>query len=223
MHGATLAAAVHMLFFHYSPNTRKSVSLRYALLALLIDGEATGYELSKAFDRSVANFWHALPQQLYAELAAMERDGLVEGEVVVQQTRPNKRLFSMTSAGRAALVDWFEEPARMASTKDDLLIRSYAVDLADAPRMIELLQQRLAQREEKLAGYEAIRETLLRGRSEDEFVRGTRRFGPYLALKSGILYERSSIEWTRWAIDAIRERAAARGDQPKRRRSTAGV
>jgi DNA-binding PadR family transcriptional regulator len=197
------------------------MSLRYALLALLIDGEATGYELSKRFDRSVANFWHALPQQLYAELAAMERDGLVEGEVVVQTTRPNKRVFAMTAAGREALIDWFEEPARMASSKDELLIRMYAADLADAERVIELLDERLAQREEKLNGYEMIRDQMLRGRSEAEFVRGTRRFGPYLALKSGLLYESSSIEWTRWAIDALRARAAARRDQPKRRRTIA--
>jgi DNA-binding PadR family transcriptional regulator len=199
------------------------MSLRYALLALLIDGEATGYELSKRFDRSVANFWHALPQQLYAELASMERDGLVEGEVVVQTTRPNKRVFAMTPAGREALVDWFEEPARMASSKDELLIRMYAVDLADAGRVIELLQERLVQRHEKLQAYEAIREQMLRGRTEDEFIRGTRRFGPYLALKSGLLYEQSCIEWTRWAIDAIRARASARRDQPKKKRTTATV
>jgi DNA-binding PadR family transcriptional regulator len=190
------------------------MSLRYALLALLIDGEATGYELSKRFDRSAANFWHALPQQLYAELSAMERDGLVEGEMVVQKTRPNKRVFSMTAEGRQTLSDWFEAPARMPSIKDELLIRMYAADLGRSDRLVALLEERLAQREDKLAFYESLRAAILRGRSEDEFVRTTRRLGPYLALKSGIVYEQSSLEWTRWAIAALRARGDRRDARP---------
>jgi DNA-binding PadR family transcriptional regulator len=153
----------------------------------------------------------------------MEREGLVEGEVVVQTTRPNKRVFSMTEAGRRALIDWFDEPARMASTKDELLIRMYAVDLADPARVITLLEERLAQREAKLQAYEALRQMAFRGRTEDEFVRTTRRFGPYATLKSGILYEQSSIAWTRWMIDAIRTRASASASKTRRRTSRASV
>ena len=44
------------------------MSLRHAILTALLDGEASGYELAKHFDLSVANFWHALPAQLYPEL-----------------------------------------------------------------------------------------------------------------------------------------------------------
>jgi DNA-binding PadR family transcriptional regulator len=186
------------------------MSLRFALLALLIDGEATGYELAKRFDRSVANFWHALPQQLYAELTRMEQDGLVEGEVVVQKTRPNKRVFSMTDRGRRALRDWFEEPARPTGIKDELLVRVYAADLVEPEPVLSMLEHALSAHEQKLAMYESLRETIFRGRSEQEFVRSTRRVGPYLTLKNGILYERAIVEWHRWAIEALRTRMRAR-------------
>jgi DNA-binding PadR family transcriptional regulator len=187
------------------------MSLRYALLALLIDGEATGYELAKRFDRSVANFWHALPQQLYAELTRMEEDGLVEGEVVVQKTRPNKRVFSMTDEGRGALQAWFLEDSRATGIKDELLIRVYAADLADAETLLETIERALPAHEQKLAIYESWREAALRGRTEDQFVRATRRVGPYLALKSGIFYEQGMIAWHRWAIDAVRARMRESG------------
>jgi hypothetical protein len=51
---------------------------------------------------------------------------------------------------------------------------------------------------------------VLRDRTEDEFMRTTRRFGPYLTLKNGMAYERASIEWARWAIHAIRARSEPR-------------
>ena len=79
---------------HKGHGRASPMSLRYALLSLLLDGDATGYDLARRFDASVANFWHALPQQLYQELARMEDDGLVRGKAVVQAARPNKRVFS---------------------------------------------------------------------------------------------------------------------------------
>lgn len=194
------------------------MSLRYALLALLIDGEATGYELAKRFDRGVANFWHALPQQLYAELTRMEEDGLVEGEVVVQQTRPNKRVFSMTDEGRRTLEAWFDEPARPAGIKDELLIRVYAADLIEPAAMLEMLEQHLPAREQKLAMYESIRELLFRGRTEKQYLQTARRIGPFLALKNGMLYEQAIIDWYHWAQDALRTRMRER----RPARATAG-
>jgi len=44
------------------------MALRHAVLAALLEGEASGYQLAKRFDVSVANFWSATPQQLYREL-----------------------------------------------------------------------------------------------------------------------------------------------------------
>ncbi|MDX6427984.1 MAG: hypothetical protein QOE54_350 [Streptosporangiaceae bacterium] len=79
------------------------MALRHAVLAALLDGEHSGYELTKIFDVSVSNFWHALPQQLYAELTKLEQAGLITGRQVIQQDRPNKRMFSVTEAGIAEL------------------------------------------------------------------------------------------------------------------------
>lgn len=185
------------------------MSLRYALLALLLDGKATGYDLSKRFDMSVANFWYALPQQLYTELGAMERDGLVDGEVVVQTSRPNKRVFSLNERGRDALKSWFETPVRTKPFKDELLVKIYASDLAEPEQIIALLEQSIAAHEAKLATFLRLRELILRGRGEDEFFRTTRRAGPYMSLKRGIGDEQGSIQWARWAIDGLRQRATS--------------
>ena len=79
------------------------MALRDAVLAALLDSEASGYDLAKGFDASVANFWMATPQQLYRELDRLAADGLIEARVVEQERRPNKRMFTLTDAGRAAV------------------------------------------------------------------------------------------------------------------------
>ena len=185
------------------------MSLRYALLSLLLDCDATGYDLAKQFEASVANFWHALPQQLYQELARMEDDGLVSGEVVVQTARPNKRVFSVTPAGRAALSAWIDEPADLRSLKDELLVKIYGADLKTPKEIAALLVASIAPHAEKLASYEAIAKFFLGAKSEAHYLRATPRIGPYLTLKRGMMYERENIAWAEWAVKAMAGRALA--------------
>ena len=79
------------------------MSLRDAVLAALLEGESSGYDLAKGFDASVANFWMATPQQLYRELERLAEQGLIQARIVHQERRPNKRMFSLTEAGREAI------------------------------------------------------------------------------------------------------------------------
>lgn len=190
------------------------MSLRHALLVTLLDGEASGYELAKRFDIRVASFWHAQPPQLYAELARMEAEGLIEGQTVLQERRPNKRLFTLSEQGQAELVRWLHEPSRLNATKDELLVRMAGVDHMDPSAARVAIDQRRSHAADKLATYEEMSALLLRGRTEDEFLRTARRIGPYLTLRRGIAYESSRLEWCNWALEAIAVRAERRSTSP---------
>src|SRR5438067_549498 len=104
------------------------MALRHAILAALLEGEASGYELSKRFDASVANFWSATPQQLYRELEQMGRHGLLAARVIHQERRPNKRMFSITDAGYRELAAFTEHPPRPLALRDELLVQVQAGD-----------------------------------------------------------------------------------------------
>ena len=82
----------------------RAMSTRHALLNALLHGNASGYDLVKRFQPSAAHWWHPKPAQMYTELARMEADGLVSAETVIQTKYPNKRVFSLTDAGRAELL-----------------------------------------------------------------------------------------------------------------------
>jgi DNA-binding PadR family transcriptional regulator len=104
--------------------------MRQHLLALLAKGPAHGYELKLALEQT---FGVAYPSpnigQIYVTLKRLEADGLVRVEDVAQDSRPNKKVYELTPAGRDALAEWVDEPAESPRVRDDFFIK-----LALAPR-----------------------------------------------------------------------------------------
>ncbi|MFE8922742.1 PadR family transcriptional regulator [Streptomyces rochei] len=185
------------------------MSLKYAVLAALLEGEASGYELSKVFDVSLANFWPATPQQLYRELERLAHEGLIEARTVPQERRPTKRLFSLTEAGRDRLSAFAAEPTRRpTAVRDEFLIKMQAMDGIDPERVRALVEERRTWALGKLARYERVRERLLDGRTEEEHLREAGRVGPYLTLLVGISFERENARWCERVLTVLGERRA---------------
>jgi DNA-binding PadR family transcriptional regulator len=118
-------------------------AVRLPLLALLAKEPAHGYELKQALEQT---FGQAYPApnigQIYVTLRRLGRDGLVRGEDVVQSSRPNKRVYALTEAGRQALAAWVEEPSG-AHVRDQFFVKLVLAPLAGgADRMALINKQR---------------------------------------------------------------------------------
>ncbi|MFD0318931.1 PadR family transcriptional regulator [Streptomyces flavalbus] len=188
------------------------MALRNAVMAALLEGEASGYDLAKGFGASVANFWMATPQQIYRELERMAADGLVSARVVRQERRPDKRLFSLTDAGLAAVRAYVAEvPTKPTALRDELMVKVQCADVGDVDAVREAIAERVAWATAKLARFERMRERLLAGRSEDEFFATAERVGPYLTLQGGIAFARENLRWGEMALRRLEQRAAASG------------
>ncbi|MFJ7059762.1 PadR family transcriptional regulator [Streptomyces griseobrunneus] len=185
------------------------MALRHAVLAALLDEELSGYQLAKAFDMGVANFWHALPQQLYAELARLEKEGLVAGREVVQDARPNKRLFRVTDGGLAELERFAAVAAKPSFIRDDLLVKVQAADHLDTGDLIARLAERATFSEAKAEQFEALLEKMRGDRTEEDFLLHGERIGPYLTCRRGLDFERANRDWCREVIAVLRARSAA--------------
>jgi DNA-binding PadR family transcriptional regulator len=182
------------------------VALRDAVLAALFDSEASGYDLAKGFDGSVANYWMSTPQQLYRELDRLAADGLIEARVVQQERRPNKRVYTLTAAGRAALREFTETTPRPSVIRDELLIQVAAVEGGNANAVCTSMEDQIRWSTEKLERYEQLRTRLLDGRNEEDFLAEAPRVGPYLTLLRGISYEQENIRWGRRALAVVKRR-----------------
>lgn len=98
------------------------MSLKHGLLGLLNYGPMTGYDLNKAFKDSLAFFWQAKTSQIYRELGAMERCGWLTSERIIQNERPNKRVYTITDSGKEELKNWLSLPE--ADIPDAMHVRS---------------------------------------------------------------------------------------------------
>jgi DNA-binding PadR family transcriptional regulator len=197
------------------------VSLRDAVLAALLEGEASGYDLAKTFDASVANFWMATPQQLYRELDRLAEHGLIQARVVHQERRPNKRMFSLTEAGYEAIRQFTARAPKPSVIRDELAVKVLASDAGDARAVRDFMVERLQWSRAKLQRYERIQARMLDGHTEDEYLVRAERVGPYLTLLRGISFEEENIRWAERALTILERRSATRPGRSPRRRGTA--
>ncbi|MFI8209490.1 PadR family transcriptional regulator [Streptomyces werraensis] len=186
------------------------MALRHAVLAALLDGELSGYQLAKAFDVGVANFWYAQPQQLYAELTRLEQQGLVAGREVVQESRPNKRLFHVTDAGLAELEAFTAASAKPAFVRDDLMVKVQAADSVDTATLIDQLTERAEIAGARIELFEALLRRLRGDRDEEDFLRRGDRIGPYLTCLRGVAFEQENRDWCLRTVAVLEERRHTR-------------
>jgi DNA-binding PadR family transcriptional regulator len=191
------------------------MSLKHAVLAALLEGEASGYDLAKIFDVTVANFWAATPQQLYRELERLAEAGLITARVVEQERRPNKRMFSLTEPGRQDLVAYTATPPRLGAIRDELMVQVQACDEGDTTAVRAFVAQRMETAGTKLERYDRLRERMLDGRDEDTYLDEAERVGPYLTLMRGRFFEEENLRWGERALAVLDRRAAARGATPE--------
>ena len=173
-----------------------AMSLRHALLGLLADHPASGWDLLKRFESSLAFVWPATQSQLYTELGRMTDDGIVE---VSSTGARNRKEYSITEEGRAELTRWLIEVAPERNRRNDALLRVFflwAVDPAAARGYLE---------REALA-YRSFHDLLVSTRDaiawdDSEFD----RFGR-LALEHGLRTTKANEEWATWAATQVADR-----------------
>ena len=126
------------------------MSLEYAILGFLNYLPLSGYDLKKMFDSSVQHFWPADQSQIYRTLSRLMENGLVEMEKVPQDDRPDRKVYSITDAGRTELMKWLAGPTPMGEPRSAALVQVFfAGQLSDAEFLEdeEKLKQRLQLRD----------------------------------------------------------------------------
>ena len=149
----------------------------FALLGLLARRPMSGYDLAAYVASSVARFWPVAKSQVYGELARLEELGYVEGTLVAQQRRPDKRTFAITAAGEEALDSWLDEPGpRPERRRVPLLVKVFFADRMRPERLAQLLARAREQAEDERRTLAQIAERLA-GRPELAAQRATAIFG----------------------------------------------
>jgi len=167
-----------------------------SLLGFLHYGPLSGWDLLVTARTVIGQFWSITQSQVYRELAAMERAGLIEA----QQSGPrDRRPYELTAAGRAAFADWISrEPGPEQIRYPLLLTISFGAHL---PRetLARFIASHRAAHADQLSRYEAVKTAATDAPDADRFALAT--------LEFGIRYERAVLEW----FDALPEEMVAAG------------
>ena len=125
------------------------------VLGLLAERERSGYDLLKRAEGSVAHMWAPAKSQLYAVLPRLVHAGLASRRTVRQRGRPDKHVYRLTRAGRAAVRDWLENAP--PKSWDELLLKVFFAELCSREGLLRQLDDYAEVQRGFLAEYEAIR------------------------------------------------------------------
>jgi DNA-binding PadR family transcriptional regulator len=177
--------------------------LGYALLALLARQPGTGYELAARARRPLGYFWAARHSQVYPELRRLLDAGLVRFDAAPGPGPRDKKVYSLTEAGLGMLRDWVPRPPRPANSRDDLVLKAYAVWTADPAAARDLFAGEAARQEEVLSAYEKDWRAVESRHDGGPPPVTHPDFGNYATLRCGISYERHRIAWLRWMSEQL--------------------
>lgn len=178
----------------------------YALLGLLAREPLTGYELTSRVRERIGFFWGARHSQIYPELAKLESEGFVTHEPVAQEGKPDKKVYSITKVGLAALSDWATVPAKPGPTRDEVTLKAYSLWAADPEKASAMFRDEERRHREQLAEYEQIKGWMEREWEEALTDPGTPEFSSYATLRRGLGYEREYAEWCGWLAVSLERR-----------------
>jgi len=180
------------------------MSLKHALLGILGYGPMTGYEVKQFFDSSVQHFWNAELSQIYPTLKALEENAWVERHVEVQENRPNRKVYTITDAGREEFGRWLRQPQVPADLRDPFLIKVFFGAAMPVEDILVALRRQMEEHQMVVA----FSETILRKRIREgvEQHRSTRD-GLFwtLTLELALAYRRAYIEWCERSMRLLEE------------------
>ncbi len=180
-------------------------TLHHIILGLLGAHPMSGYDIKRAFDRSLATYWNAGSSQIYTTLKALAARGLVTSELVYQEGRPNRRVYRLTPEGRTAVDTWLREPVPARFTKDEFLTKLFFCGQADDTVALRHLEEHLATLRAQLGDMEwALREFGSRPTRRPRLLEYQMLVRDY---KQAVL--QADLELTEQAIARLRTRLAA--------------
>src|SRR4051794_24017606 len=131
-----------------SPMVKAPLTMEYALLGFLRDEPMHAYEMYQKLHEAEALglVWRIKQSQLYALLARLEEIGYLTTVTAPQETRPARKMMSMSPEGREAFETWRETPVHHGrDLRQEFLAKLYFAQLEGSACAARLLEaQRIA-------------------------------------------------------------------------------
>jgi len=167
-------------------------------MGLLSQKPMTGYDLDKLFNASLGFFWPAQYSQIYAELDKMEKRGWLTSQRVVQEDKPNKRVYTLTAEGKTEFIDWLSttevDLKSSFSIKSGFLMRLFFAGNSSKAQVLDMMRALREVCYNRRIDYEKVKESIEED-GDDDYVK--------LAALYGEMANETRLAWTEKAIAHI--------------------
>jgi PadR family transcriptional regulator, regulatory protein AphA len=195
--------------------TLEANPITYWMLGLLAWlGPLSGYDLKHVCDHILAPMWGVVQSQIYKELRRMKELGWVEMEREEQESRPDRKVYSVTSQGYAALRSWQAQPPEVFQIRDELLLKVLFGTFATPSDLARNLRTSITEHEMRLLAY---RQNVLSPPMQGAFRHDNKRPNPYAAesqedpylnliARFAIAFEQTYLHWLYEALEVVEPR-----------------
>lgn len=121
------------------------VDVKTLCLGLLSQGDKTGYEIKKSFEQGFRHFFVAGFSSIYPALAVLAKEGLVNVQDIEQSGKPDKKVYSLTPQGFAALQNELMAAEPRHKIKSEFLVLMYFGHLLTPDRLVHVLDSMIQQ------------------------------------------------------------------------------
>jgi DNA-binding PadR family transcriptional regulator len=117
------------------------MDLRTTILGLLSWRPASGYDLKRVISDSEVFYWSGNNNQIYKSLLELQNEGLVTHQVLVQESLPAKKIYSITEKGLNELHRGLLSTPEVPELRKGFLIQLAWAEVLSDEEILGLLEQ----------------------------------------------------------------------------------
>jgi DNA-binding PadR family transcriptional regulator len=168
------------------------MSLRHALLGLLAEQPASGWDLTQRFDEVLGSVWPAGHPQIYRELGNLEKEQFIE----VESEGPRRRkAYRVTDAGLEEVRRWLTSVEVDHTMRLEPLLRSVFFWLLTPEELSKYLRREAEYYEQVAVMYRTLAEAKDRG----DYGNSPQTRSLRIAAEAGARLNQALAEWASWA------------------------
>ena len=170
------------------------MSLRHALIGLLAEKPASGWDLTRRFEELLGTVWPAGHPQIYGELRKLEADGFIE---VDSEGPRRRRTYRPTATGIEEVRRWLTAAEVDHTLRLEPVLRSVFFWLMTPEELVSHLDKEAAFYRDLAQKYRALAGAKDRGEYGDSPQTRSIR----IAAEAGIRLHEALSDWSTWAAD----------------------
>jgi DNA-binding PadR family transcriptional regulator len=171
------------------------MSLKHALLGLLAEQPASGWDLTRRFDELLGSVWPAGHPQIYGELRKLEQGNLIEIE---SEGPRGRKAYRVTEAGLTEVRRWLTEVEVDHTLRLEPVLRSVFFWLMTPAELAEHLDREAAYFERLAATYRQLAEAKERG----DYGNTPQTRSLRITAEAGVRLSAALADWATWAKKA---------------------